>query len=442
MFRSTTITSWFSYLTKAISLGLILPKVLISFSQDEVTFWLLALSISSLSILVDFGFSPTFIRHISQRNNKKEIASIVRKIYTRCTFIYFFILASIGTLVIFSSVEVTAESSMSWGWLVVCQSIMMYGKYYEVILRGANKIAMLNNMDSITNLFVALALLIVVYFFSSLFTLIFVSQGVWLCILIRNKYLCARYVQLDNDLEVGYNYQSILNDSWKTGVMSISSHLIVNMSGVLMSLFIKGDSLNAFLVSMKIIQVVNQISWAPFYSKLPLLNKLRVNASVEVFANESLRYLNRSVYVLLIGMFSLCILVYTNNNFLFFDVNLQPLTFFILLTISYYCERMSSMHAQIYMTTNKIPFYKTYPINALIFLLSLIVFSNDYGALAYPISILISQLIINLPFNIYWSLKSLSISCKYYVFKYCSFHFLIIVFTMGVYYAVEIKKYT
>ena len=75
------------------------------------------------------------------------------------------------------------------------------------------------------------------------------------------------------------------------------------------------------------------------------------------------------------------------------------------------------MHAQIYVTTNKIPFYKTAIISGIFNVLFIYILLPKIGVWAFPSSLGLSNLIINNWWNVKISLESLNEKFSNYFYK-------------------------
>src|ERR1043165_6819588 len=62
---SPTFMTWASFLTRSLGMLALLPIVLVRFSAQEVTVFLLFNLMIGLRSVADFGFSPTFVRYIA-----------------------------------------------------------------------------------------------------------------------------------------------------------------------------------------------------------------------------------------------------------------------------------------------------------------------------------------------------------------------------------------
>jgi len=87
------------------------------------------------------------------------------------------------------------------------------------------------------------------------------------------------------------------------------------------------------------------------------------------------------------------------------------------MVLMWFLERQQAFHAQIYMTTNKIPFYFTYTLTGVVQILLLLLFLNftNLNIWSVVLAQLISNLLINNWYNVYISLKSLQVGfIKYF----------------------------
>ena len=83
------------------------------------------------------------------------------------------------------------------------------------------------------------------------------------------------------------------------------------------------------------------------------------------------------------------------------------------MSLVWFIDRNDSMHAQIYSTTNKIPFYITISITGIINILLLFLLIEEYGIWSFVISTAIANLVINNWWNVKISIESLNQNIRY-----------------------------
>ena len=167
--------------------------------------------------------------------------------------------------------------------------------------------------------------------------------------------------------------------------------------------------------------LISQFSWAPFYSILPYYSQLKASGNLEKLRHISLNRLNRSLYVFIVGSFAFGMIGEYLFTLIESEVGMIPKTLWMLMMLAWFLERHHAMHAQIYMTTNKVPFYISTTISGMINIALLLYLVPQYGMWAPPISLFISNLLVNNWYSVWKSLRMLGISFSEYFlgsFKY------------------------
>ena len=75
--------TWGNMLAKSSALILLLPLLLTRYAPEDIVVWYVFSSIATIVILLDFGFSPTFIRLFSYGHGGAKIKDILSRNITR-----------------------------------------------------------------------------------------------------------------------------------------------------------------------------------------------------------------------------------------------------------------------------------------------------------------------------------------------------------------------
>lgn len=452
---------WGNNTSKILSLLVITPLVLTRFTTPEVAIWYLFSSFIVLATLVDFGFSPVFIRLVSyaaagsqtldpnndsigiNENIKIEINwEILEKlygcmnvIYTVLSFLLLLLLSTLGSYLISKQLLLMEDPNYYWSaWIVMCfgLSIGFYGKRYDAMLRGLNFITLVNKWDIVTNIFTGVSLLLVLLFGGSILGLVICTQF-WVVINIYIKRANTKKVHEGrmSKFILFYIEKSILNKiwspSWRTAIITINSHVLIQLSGIIYAQYANISELASYLFSLKLISIANQLSWAPFYSKMPIYSKLRIQNKIHQLYRLSCRGIKFSLLTFLLVSISIGLSAEYVLELIQANTNIVPYNLWLLMIIAWFLDRQSAMHGQIYMTTNKVPFYITYTVSGVIFISLLFITIETYGMWSPVISMLIANSIINNWWNVSISLKSLDKSFKDYFRHYLSSPLLLLV---------------
>jgi hypothetical protein len=99
----------------------------------------------------------------------------------------------------------------------------------------------------------------------------------------------------------------------------------------------------------------------------------------------------------------------------------------VLMMAVWFLERHHAMHAQIYSTTNHIPFYIPICLSGMVNIVLAILLSQRYGIAGFPIAHLVSNAIINNWWNVKISLRSINVNFARFFYRYLAAPFALIV---------------
>ena len=452
---------WGNNISRILSLLVITPLVLTRFTTPEVAIWYLFSSFIVLGALIDFGFSPVIVRLVSyaaagskslqpkkdtieiDKNVKKEINwemleklyGSINVIYTILSLVLFLLLSTLGSYLVSKQLLLLEDSDYYWSvWTVMCfgLSIGFYGKRYDSLLKGLNYITLVNKWEIVTNLFTGVSLLAVLLLGGGILDLVLCTQ-IWVVINICIKRIITKRIH-GGRISIFIKYyieKSVLNKiwspSWRTGIITINSHVLLQFSGIIYSQYANAVELASYLFSLKLMSIANQLSWAPFYSKIPIYSKLRIQNKIDELYRLSCKGLKFSLLVFLFISISIGLSANYVLELIQASTNIVPYMLWLLMVIVWFLDRQSAMHSQIYMTTNKVPFYVTYSVSGAIYILLLFITIETYGMWSPVISMLIANSMINNWWNVSISLKSLNKSFNDYFRHYLSAPLLLLV---------------
>jgi hypothetical protein len=450
LWDSPTFTTWGSFLTVSLKSVILLPILLLTLSKHDFTLWLLFSSILAFSNILDLGFYSSLSRQYSYLlggstdfKYKIRVQKIVSssginkdlfgKLYSSTHIVFivlgilsFLILAIFGTLSIKRTILANPDPFMSWlSWSVIVLTFpfLVYGKKYRSILHGFNYIPMLNRWDTLFNGITAIFLVIAALSLKSILALIIINQGMLLLTIIRNRVLLFYVVKIVDVKEAKYSGidRTILKDIWKptwrTGVGIFASSGVVELTGIIYSNFGTIDSLASYLLGIKILSLLSNISKAPFYSRLPLFSKMRASGDIHALSVSSKKYIAISLHIFSLGIFVVGLSIPLIISFLSRDITFLDINMWTILGFIWLLERHHAMHAQVYSTTNHIPFYIPILISGTVYLAISFTFVESFGIWAFIFAHGISNVMINNWWNVKLSYSSLGSVDSQYVLR-------------------------
>ena len=436
--KSSTLMTWFSFSSKILNILLVLPLVLRNFTENELSVYFLFITIIATSNLIDFGFKSTFVRVFSFANagldsidiikNKSKgtnysvnwnlterIFSSMKKIYLVISILLILILSTLGTFLVAKSINLNLNPNSLWiAWIVIVIStaIGFYGKIYICYLEGFNHIALIRKVEGYFSFITVFSKLVVLYYWPNILALIFVEKT-WIVInLYRNIYLSKNINE--NKISTFKSWgadiifrKKLFSLAWKNGISSFLSIGLTNFTGIIYAQIGNTSSVNSYLLALRVLNLLRDFSKGPFYSKIPLLTKLRAAAKISELALVSKRNMTLSNAIFLIG--SLFIGIFSNNllNLISSNVNFIDYNLWVLLSIAYFIQRYGGMHMQLYLTTNHIISYILDSVSGIIFIVLTLICFGSLGLYSIPISMIISYLCFSTWVSARFSLKSI-----------------------------------
>ncbi|AMR34052.1 hypothetical protein A0256_22690 [Mucilaginibacter sp. PAMC 26640] len=425
--NSPTLMTWMSYSTKALTLFGVLPLVLKQFSSGDVVLWYLFSTIITLQSIADFGFRQTFSRIISyafsgakdidtfkstkntdttadDRPNLPLLNNIISTqngIYVWLTAVVFILMLLFGT---WSMIKPVADSSntqqawVSWAIVLIVSCIGFYGKIYMNFLEGLFKIALVRRIETFTSVGSILTSIIVLYVAPSLLNLVIVNQFWVLVVTIRDWYLCKTveddiYSQVSARLPFNKQiFNKIWQPAWRSGISGFMSVGLTNLTGLIYAQVGTTAGVASYLLALRIINQVRDISMAPFYSKIPLLAMLRVKNDIAKLTETVKRGMFLSHMVFLVGFIGVGIFINPLLQAIHSHVEFVDQKLWMLLGIAFFVHRFGAMHMQVYLSTNHIISHIADGVSGLLYIVSSLILIRYVGIYAIPVGMLVGYL--------------------------------------------------
>lgn len=425
--NSPTLMTWMSYSTKALALFGVLPLVLKRFSAGDVVLWYLFSTIISLQSIADFGFRQTFSRVISfafggaddigvftnkgpkgnasvERPNLKLLGSIVSSmkfIYAWLTLIVFLLMCTLGTWAILKPVNSSSSPYLGWwSWIVILiiSCAGFYSKIYMNFLEGFNKIALVRRIEALTSIGSILTSIAVLMISPSLLNLVIVNQF-WVSIVIfRDWYLCKTvdggiYKKLSVKMPFNKDiFNKIWQPAWRSGISGLMSVGLTNLTGLVYAQVGNTAAVASYLLALRIINQIRDVSMAPFYSKLPLLAILRVKGDMKGLVSMIRRGMLLSHMVFILGFVGVGLLSGPLIKVLNSEVRFVDQEMWVLLGLAFFIHRYGAMHIQVYLSTNHIISHIADGVSGALYIISSLIFSQYFGIYAVPLGMIVGYL--------------------------------------------------
>ena len=168
------------------------------------------------------------------------------------------------------------------------------------------------------------------------------------------------------------------NDSWKSGIGILSSQGLILGSTLLVSKFESVDVAINYMLTLQIIRGVISYSNVPFYSLMPEYYKLYSQESFIKLKRIMVKRFFLSIFIFLFSVFSFTIFVNSNISKYFLGNN-YDLKIWIFVSIFFFFERIGALLLQSYTVTGDIRWHISNSVTALIVLVLLSIFWNEFS---------------------------------------------------------------
>jgi O-antigen/teichoic acid export membrane protein len=392
--------TWASYLTKSLTFVLVLPLVLTRLDAGDIALWYLFSTIIGLQLLADLGFSPTFVRVIAYAmagagvgelreagtaapagrrpadwGTVERIWATMRVVYNRLTLVSMAALALGGTLAVMRPVGASPHPGrawIAWGVILAGSTVALRGNVFAAYLQGVNQVAVLRRWEALTNLGTIVASAVVLRFGGGLLGLVVVAQLGTVLNLARNWWLSraveeARFRGFTARGADRRVLEAVWPSAWRSGLGMLMAHAPVQVTGLFFAQVGAPAAVATYLLGLNLFVAIRNFSTAPFYSRLPVLSRLRAQgdlAAQRVLAQRGMRLSYWSFVLLFVGLGVAGgpLLRLIGSNAAFPDPVLWSL-----LGVGMFLERFGGMHLQLYSTTNHVTWHIANGVTAALF---------------------------------------------------------------------------
>jgi len=408
-FKNPTYSSWIYTLTRSALLLGLTTLVLIKFNKEEITLWYLFSAIIGFSHLMDLGFSSTIIRFTSYLRVKEDNVFLIKSLFNSFKSIYFilsvlvFLILIVVYFISVSPLELNLinkiELNIAYLSILFFTPIIFFFKKNDSFLKGYNKVALYNNWNSVLYVINALVLITLLLLNCKFYILIIVQQALLFVNSIKNFFLVKKNI-LEGLSFFQFNWDKnklleIWKPTWKTALISLSKTGSTSFINIMAPRFFGVEIGGIYLFSMKLIQIINEFSYAPFYSYIPEY----ISSFKKGFTHTDIKKLEKGLLtsLLFLGIGIIILDSFVNLTLTYFDNEMEFLSSEIVkfIFISIILERYAGMNSQIIMFDNNINHFVAYIISAII-LISGIIFFKSYGLIIIPLSGITAYLFLNI----------------------------------------------
>lgn len=414
IWNSSTVMTWASFAARSGSLLFVTPLVLTRFTTAEISLWYFFLTIAGLILMADFGFAPSFVRAFAYaRAGRRELKSadgttgvpnnhLVGLIYKALQTAYvrltgFGLLGGLllGTWAAVRPIGELSNITEGWGaWIIVlvCTALNFRNGAYGVWLQGMNHVALIRRCETavslVSTLVTAVTILATKSFLCSIIAAQVMSVLSSLVIRLVSIRVCKPPEVEAHAAELADVFAFIWPAAWRSGIGVVMSNAVIQASGIIYAQLDTPEHVAPYLLAMRIIQTIVQISMAPFYSKIPQFATLYAAGETRALVSRAVRamaachwvYTSGILFVALFGQRALD-LVHSKTHFV-------PVQLWMLIGVGFLLERIGAMHIQFYSLSNHILWHIANGVSGTIYLITSFLLIPKFGAYAFPLGII------------------------------------------------------
>jgi hypothetical protein len=457
IWESPTLTTWVSQGMRSGMLLLVTPLVLQKFAPAEVAVWYLFAGVIGLGALADFGFRGTFIRlfafgvggasdigrmpPLGDPSIKAMNWALIERLYATMTRVYVVttigVIAAmilLGTPALFRPISSLPRVGEGWlAWALICgtTTIEFPGKMYKNYLDGLLKVALVRRVETLFRAGNILTALAVMVWAPSVLNLVMANRFWVVANVFRDRYLARTVYQgrlrnfTDHPFD-GALFAKVWTPAWRGGISGLISRGLPGLTGVLYAQIGSPVAVASYLFALKLVSEIRDISNAPYYSKIPLMARLRAAGEVSRLVTVATRGMTLAniaylLGVLIVGIFTVPLLALIGSNTPF----VTPALWW-LLAIAFLAHRIGVYHLQLYVTTNHVISHLVDGAAGAVFVLTVYLTLPEYGLYSFPIGMILGYLGIHAWVSTRFARMSLPITTADFALRFLALPFVLL----------------
>lgn len=426
VWRSATSMTWLALAVRLCGFTVLLPLVLADLSDAEVSVWLLFSAIASFQAILDFGFGPTFSREISYGFAGHSMAAqtavesveddndtpkgeadwtvissatgTMSWLYRRIALATLLLLAIIGTWVSWTPIKRVSDPEHAWlAWtcVVLTTTVAIYGNTYSAFLIGANRIALQKRWEAVTSAASLIAQATAILAGAGLLGLVLASQAGLIIQVLVNRILAFRVSEGKIASPVRATSRGLLIEAmwpaaWRTAAGTVMSLGVSQGMAIAMANMLAAAEAASVQLALRLMQLISQISQAPFYTRIPELNRIRAAARSSLLANVAAKAMRTSLWIFVVGALLVDLVVRHALALVGSHMEFPGTAFWLILTFAVFFERFGAMHVHLLLTGNRAIAHFANGATAAAWIIGLVLLFPKLGMLALPVSMLIA----------------------------------------------------
>lgn len=420
-----------SYIAKTFQIGVsffTLPFILHMLTAEEIGMNYLMITVSSLVILLDLGFSSQFSRnftyvHSGAKQLLKEgvcqssdsevnyrllavLLKTAKYVYSRLSIVCTFLMLTAGTLYIYNVTDGFTNIKHSfWIWMIFCLSnyFNIYYLYYNSLLIGSGKIAESNKSiiySRLVNIAISISMLLLGYGLFSVVVAGLISPFVSRFYSYRVYYTKDLKLKLPNDIkkdEIKDVFSTIWYNSKKYGINCITAFCISKSGMFLIGLFLPLSVVGSYGLIINFITILQGIAQTLLATYNPQLANYKVTNQREAYKELMGMAFAAHWLIMFAGCAAILFIAPWALDLINSQTSLPTLSVTLLIILSALLDSNQANFAGMILIDNKVPFVKSAIISGVLVVLL------NYLLLKYTnlglMSVVLAQFVVQLAYN-------------------------------------------
>ncbi|MDA7641988.1 hypothetical protein N8720_04105 [Candidatus Marinimicrobia bacterium] len=443
LINNATLMTFFSTFSR-VGIGIaVLPLIIFKFDSYEVSLWLYLTTLLSFISLASFGFGQSTVRSINyflsgynvipqsinQFNIKSEklkhsikinkdgigdILFLTARVYNFLSIFAIFLISTLGTIVSWNIMSLgnhLFENWVSFGLVGIIAVLRIRFSRSVSIIEGFNFVAKIRSLESLFGLskiilFTVLILLdfrIVHLLLVELFLQFFInlySNRIIKSILLKDGIILSKIFNLEM-------FNQIWPSTWRYGLMLFGSHFINNGTVLVVAQLSDTLIISSYLLTVRILTIIRALSISQFNANYPSLIKLVVSKNFFIVKKTITPIIQNAMLALTICLVAIFFIGNDVLNFLSKDINIIDNYLFIIMSLGLLLEAHHGFHANIYLSTNHVPFLWPGLLSGIFIILVSLILIEPLGILGVVLSQFFIQLAFNNWFPVYLNIRLL-----------------------------------
>ncbi len=415
--------TWASLATRIGGLAILVPVVVTRLSAPEVLVWQMLSTITLLTSLADFGFSPTFARIIAFARgggtlsemaegargriaspagahgetvlNIPAVLAAQASVYRRLILLAVALTAIGGTAVLLRPIGGLAqpiEGWQAWAFSALAGLFILGNGANVAVLTGFDRIALSRRLDAFLSA-LQLASTCVVALAGLGLVAIVACYSVWTVPLyLANRWNARRVaaaVAPQGTAPDPVLLAEIWRSAWRSGLGILMSTGIIQASGLIYAQVAAPADAAAYLLLLRGMTAASQLSQAPFYSRLPRMAQLRGQGRIDEVAQLATRGMAMAFWTFVVTALGLLLVAPPVLQAIGSSVAFPAPIVSLVLVAAFFVERYCAMHIQIYSLTHHIIWHLMNGISGVLMVVFGLILFPLMGQIALPLAMLL-----------------------------------------------------